>query len=223
MASDPRARQAAGSPGDAYVPKTLATRHSDADRDHALERYIGTVLRRSRNAQELTIADVGQLADLSASMVSKIENGQVATSLDALARLCGALGLTLSQLFRDYDSPEGGAQLVKAGEGLEVVRRGTRRGHTYHLLTDHRGHQRNFEPFLISMDDESEAFPTFQHEGMQFIYLLQGRIDYRHGKHVYQLEEGDALTFDASVPHGPERLRALPIRFLAVTVFDEKA
>lgn len=203
-----------------YVPRTLATRLTDNDRDRALERYIGTILRQSRVARDLTIADVAGLAGLSRGMVSKIENGQVATSLDSLARLTDALGITFSQLFRDYDSPEGGAQLVKGGDGLEVVRRGTRKGHTYHLLAYNRGHQRNFEPFLISMDDESEAFPTFQHEGMQFIHLLEGRIDYRHGKHVYSLEVGDSLTFDARVPHGPEQLVEVPIRFLAVTIFD---
>ena len=78
----------------------------------------------------------------------------------------------------------------------------------------------NFEPFLISMDDDSEAFPTFQHEGMQFIYMLEGLIDYRHGQYVYRLEPGDSFTFDAEVPHGPETLVQVPIRFLAVTVFD---
>lgn len=205
---------------DAFVPKTLATRRSNADRNPGLERYIGTMLRQARVAQSLTIADVADLAGLSAGMVSKIENGQVATSLDSLARLTSALGLTLSQLFRDYDSPEGSAQLVKSGEGLEVARRGTRQGHTYHMLAYSRGHQRNFEPFLISMDDESEAFPTFQHEGTQFIYVLHGRMDYRHGKQIYRLERGDAFTFDARVPHGPETLLEVPIRFLAVTVFD---
>lgn len=203
-----------------YIPKTLATRQGGGDaRKMGLERYIGSVLRRARNQQSLTIADVADLAGLSRGMVSKIENGQVATSLDSLARLTSALGLTLSQLFRDYDSPEGGAQLVKAGQGMEVVRRGTRNGHTYHLLAYSRGHEKNFEPFLISMDDESEAFPTFQHEGMQFIHMLQGRIEYRHGRQTYLLETGDSFTFDARVPHGPERLLQVPIRFLAVTVF----
>ncbi len=207
---------------DPYVPKTLATRVVDEDRQMGLESYIGTVLRQKRINQELTIADVAELAGLSRGMVSKIENGQVATSLDSLARLTSVLGLTLSQLFRDYDSPEGGAQHVKAGDGLEVVRRGTKKGHTYHLLAYNRGHQRNFEPFLISMDDESEAFPTFQHEGVQFIHMLEGRIDYRHGQHVYTLEPGDSFTFDAQVPHGPERLARVPIRFLAVTIFSPR-
>lgn len=204
-----------------YLPKTLKTRRTNASRKMALERYIGSILRQARNEQSLTIADVAELAGLSRGMVSKIENGQVATSLDSLARMTGALGLTLSQLFRDYDSPEGSAQLVKSGEGLEVVRRGTRNGHTYHLLAYNRGHQKNFEPFLISMDDESEAFPTFQHDGMQFIHMLEGRIAYRHGSHVYALEPGDSFTFDARVPHGPERLVEVPIRFIAVTIFSD--
>ncbi len=204
-----------------FVPKTLATRHTHSGDRMGLERYIGAILRQKRLAQGLTIADVAELADLSRGMVSKIENGQVGTSLDSLERLTVALGLTLSQLFRDYDSPEGGAQHVKRGAGLEVVRRGTRKGHTYHMLAYHRGQPRNFEPFLISMDDESEAFPTFQHEGTQFLYMLQGVIEYRHGKQIYRLEEGDAFTFDAQVPHGPERLVQMPIRFLAVTVFSD--
>lgn len=203
-----------------HWPKTLSTRSSHFDRRMGLERYIGAVLRRARAEQDLTIADVAERAELSRGMVSKIENGQVATSLDSLARLTGVLGLTLSQLFRDYDSPEGGAQHIKAGDGLNVVRRGTKQGHTYHLLAYNRGLQRNFEPFLISMDDDSEAFPTFQHEGMQFIYMLEGLIDYRHGQYVYRLEPGDSFTFDAEVPHGPETLVQVPIRFLAVTVFN---
>jgi len=178
------------------------------------------VLRQARLARQLTIADVAGLAGLSRGMVSKIENAQVGTSLDSLSRLTSVLGLTMTRLFRDYDSAEGSAQLIRAGEGLEVVRRGTRQGHTYHLLAYQRGRDSRFEPFLISMDDESEAFPSFQHEGTQFIYMLEGRIDYRHGQTVYPLSKGDAFTFDARVPHGPEQLVEVPIRFLAVTVFD---
>lgn len=206
------------------LPRTLATRRTDADgggRQLGLERYLGSVLRQARAEQGLTIAEVADLAGLSAGMVSKVENGHVSTSLDSLARITQALGMTLSQLFRDYDATESRAQLVKSGEGLEVVRRGTRNGHTYHLLAYDRGQHKRFEPFLISMDDQSEAFPTFQHEGTQLIYMLCGRIDYRHGNQVYALEPGDAFTFDAQVPHGPERLVEVPIRFLAVTVFGD--
>jgi transcriptional regulator with XRE-family HTH domain len=149
-------------------------------------------------------------------MLSKIENAQTATSLETLGKLAKALGISLSAFFRNYDVPGGGAQLVKNGEGMEVVRRGTKRGHTYHLLAYDQGPTKLFEPFLITMDDASEVFPTFEHLGVEFIYMLEGKIEYRHGQSTYLLEPGDALTFRGDIPHGPEKLVELPIRFLAI-------
>ncbi len=153
-------------------------------------------------------------------MLSKMENAQTATSLDTLEQVANALGVTLSHLFRNYGAPQGDAQLVKRGEGMEVVRRGTRRGHTYHLLSYGQGPKKSFEPFLISLDDASEVFPTFEHPGTEFIHMLEGRIEYRHGRETYLLEPGDSLTFSGDVPHGPERLIELPIRFLAIIYYD---
>jgi transcriptional regulator with XRE-family HTH domain len=191
-------------------------RPREAPAERELDGYIGQQLREHRLAQGLTLADVAELVGLSRGMLSKIENGQVSASLDALQRLVDALGLTFVQLFRHYGIPAGGAQHVKAGEGLEVVRRGTKRGHTYHLLAYDQGPSRQIEPFLISMDDASEVFPTFTHPGIEFIYMLEGRIEYRHGRATHLLEPGDSLTFQGAIPHGPERLLEVPIRFLAV-------
>ncbi len=187
-----------------------------------LERYIGNTIREIRNRQDLTIADVAELTGLSKGMLSKIENAQTAMSLDTLTRLCKALGISLSALFRNYDNPEGSAQIVKSGEGMEVVRRGTKRGHTYHLLAYDQGPGKRFEPFLITMDDAAEVFPTFQHPGTEFIYMLEGIIEYRHGNHTYILEPGDALTFRGDIPHGPERIVQLPIRFLSILLYGEQ-
>ena len=187
-----------------------------------LERYIGNAIRELRNRQDLTIADVADLTGISKGMLSKIENAQTAMSLDTLSRLCKALGISLSALFRNYDVPEGSAQMVKSGEGMEVVRRGTKRGHTYHLLAYDQGPGKRFEPFLISMDDDAEVFPTFQHPGTEFIYMLEGIIEYRHGNHTYILEPGDALTFRGDIPHGPERIAQLPIRFLSILLYGDQ-
>ena len=186
-----------------------------------LERHLGNAIRALRQKDHLTISDVAAQAQISRGMLSKIENGQVATSLDALSRIACTLGVSLSHLFRDYDTPSGGAQLVKNGEGMEVVRRGTRRGHTYHLLAYDRGPKRSFEPFLITMDDASEVFPSFEHPGTEFIYMLHGKIEYRHGQETYVLEPGDSLTFRGDVSHGPERLLQLPISFLSIIVYGD--
>lgn len=186
-----------------------------------LERYLGNTIRDIRLKHGLTIADVANLAGISRGMLSKIENAQTATSLEVLSRLAQALGVSLTTLFRSYDVRAGSAQLVKEGEGMEVVRRGTKRGHTYHLLAYDQGPKKTFEPFLITIDHESETFPIFEHPGTEFIYMLEGCIEYRHGQNTYVLNPGDALTFEGEVPHGPEKLIQCPIRFLTVLMYPD--
>ena len=187
-----------------------------------LERHIGQTVRKLRLQQNLTIAEIARKAQISSGMLSKIENGQTSASLDSLLGLAEALGATLASLFAGFSSDEGGAQHVKSGKGPEVVRRGTKRGHTYHLLAIERGPRRVFEPFLVTLTNKSEIFPGFEHPGIEFIYLLQGRLRYRHGKSSYLLEAGDSLTFRGSVPHGPEKLIQVPIRMLATIIYDDE-
>lgn len=192
-----------------------------ASRD--LARHIGQTVRKLRVQQNLTIADIAAMAHMSAGMLSRIENGQTSASLESIASLAEALGSSLANIFAGFSAEEGGAQHVKNGEGPEVVRRGTKRGHTYQLLAIERGPRRVFEPFLVTLNDKSETFPSFQHPGIEFIYILQGRLTYRHGKASYTLNPGDALTFKGNVPHGPEKLIRLPIRMLATIIYDDEA
>ena len=181
-----------------------------------LEQYLGLQIKRQRQAQDLKLSDVAKIADISQGMLSKIENAQVSTSLDTLSRLCDVLGLPLSKLFSEYDQQDGSALLVKADQGMEVVRRGTEKGHTYHLLNHTRGPKKSFEAYMVSMDDASEEFPTFSHPGTAFLHLLEGELIYRHGNQLYRMEAGDSLTFEGEIPHGPEQLVQVPIRLLSI-------
>ncbi len=181
-----------------------------------LEQYLGLQIKRQRQAQDLKLSDVAKIADISQGMLSKIENAQVSTSLDTLSRLCDVLGLPLSKLFSEYDQQDGSALLVKGDQGMEVVRRGTEKGHTYHLLNHTRGPKKSFEAYMVSMDDASEEFPTFSHPGTEFLHLLEGELIYRHGNQLYRMEAGDSLTFEGEVPHGPEQLVQVPIRLLSI-------
>jgi transcriptional regulator with XRE-family HTH domain len=182
--------------------------------------YLGAAIRQLRSRHDLTIADVADRAGISRGMLSKIENAQTATSLETLAQIANALGITLSQLFSNFDKPRGGAQLVKSGKGMEVVRRGTRNGHTYHLLAYDQGPKKYFEPFLITLEDPGEKFAAFEHVGTEFLYMLEGKLEYRVGEEVYLLEAGDSLTFRGEIPHRPERMLQMPIRFLAIIHYD---
>lgn len=186
-----------------------------------VDQFIGMKVKKARLREGLKITDVARMSGISQGMISKIENAQVATTLDTLQRLCDAIGLPISKLFNDFDQRDGSAQYIPAGKGIEVVGRGTDKGHTYHLLNYKRGATRSFEPFLITMDDLSEVFPTFSHSGEEFIYLLQGSLIYRHGNHVYDMGPGDSLVFDADVPHGPEQLLEVPIKLLSFISYGE--
>jgi transcriptional regulator with XRE-family HTH domain len=183
---------------------------------------LGRTARRLRESQNLTLADVARVAGISSAMLSRIETGRVSPSLDSMVALAHALGVTASVLLQQVGVDDGGAQLIRAGEGLETVRSGTRRGHTYHLLAAQRGPRKVFEPFLVILNDRSEVFPGFQHPGIEFIYLLSGGLHYRHGRHSYVMRPGDSLTFRGDVAHGPERLEKVPIRMLSIIIYDDE-
>lgn len=199
-----------------------ATKGQEKNRSQTLEQHISVLVKHQRISQGLKIADVSRIADISQGMLSKIENAQVSTSLDTLKRLCDVLGIPMSKLFADYDRPNGNAQLIHRGEGLEVVRRGTDKGHTYHLLSYKQGPKKSFEPFLVTIDDASEVFPSFSHPGTEFIYILEGELEYRHGSQLYKMSDGDSLTFDGNIPHGPDQLIQVPIKMLSIINYSEE-
>ena len=112
---------------------------------------------------------------------------------------------------------------MKAGTGLEAERRGTRAGHQYNLL-GHIGSNSSgviMEPYLITLTEESDTFPDFQHDGMEFIYMLEGEVEYRHGDKTFHLKPGDSLYFDADAPHGPKKHIVLPARYISTISYPQ--
>ena len=186
-------------------------------RDNLLEVAIGREVHKFRTKLGLTVADLSAATGLSIGMLSKIENGVISPSLTTLQSLSRALGVPVTALFRRFEEKRD-AVFVKAGQGLAIERRGTRNGHQYHLLghTGDRSARVVVEPYLITLTAESDVFPLFQHAGMEFLYMLEGEVAYRHADRLYLMQPGDSLFFDADAPHGPEELRRLPIRFLSV-------
>ncbi|MFV0244740.1 MAG: helix-turn-helix domain-containing protein [Qingshengfaniella sp.] len=192
------------------------------EREKVLEVAIGREVRAFRKQQELTVADLAHMTGLSVGMLSKIENGNTSPSLNTLQSLSGALGVPLTAFFRRFEETRGAVH-TKAGEGVNVERRGTRAGHQYNLL-GHLGSNASgvvVEPYLIALTGESDIFPTFQHDGIEMIYMLEGSVTYRHGDQLFDLTPGDTLFFDADAPHGPEVLNQLPIKYLSIISYPQ--
>ncbi len=186
-------------------------------REKLLEVAIGREVHAFRTKLGITVSDLASAAGLSNGMLSKIENGLISPSLTTLQSLSRALGVPVTSLFRRFEEKRD-AVFVKAGEGLAIERRGTRNGHQYHLLghTVDRSSRVVVEPYMITLTAESDVFPLFQHGGLEFLYMLEGEVAYRHADRLYIMQPGDSLFFDADAPHGPEELRKLPIRFLSI-------
>ena len=188
-----------------------------SSRENLLEVAIGREVNAFRSKLGITVSDLASAAGLSNGMLSKIENGVISPALTTLQSLSRALGVPVTSFFRKFEEKRG-AVFIKAGEGLAIERRGTRNGHQYHLLghTNDRSSRVVVEPYLITLDAESDVFPLFQHPGLEFLYMLEGEVIYRHADKAYRMRPGDSLFFDADAPHGPEELTKLPIRFLSI-------
>lgn len=192
-------------------------------REKVLEVAIGRQLRAFRRQKGMTGADLARLTGISVGMLSKIENGQTSPSLTTLQALAQALSVPLTSFFRGFEEHRPAVH-TKAGEGVETERQGTRAGHQYNLL-GHLGSNAGgvmVEPYLITLTEESDRFPAFQHDGIELIFMLEGEVDYRHGDTVYPLKPGDTLFFDADAPHGPEVLVSLPARYLSIISYSHE-
>jgi transcriptional regulator with XRE-family HTH domain len=212
-----RAKSVAGAP-----PKESAQLEQDphqvSGKKRSLESAIGREVRNFRHQLNMTVAQLSQAAGLSAGMLSKIENGQTSPSLATLQELSQALQVPVTSFFRGFEE-ERSATFVSAGQGLPIERRGTRAGHQYSLLGHGFSRGLAVEPYLVTLTEDSDVFPIFQHDGVEFIYMLQGEVGYRHGDKLYHMRPGDSLYFDSDVPHGPEQLIKLPARFLSIITY----
>jgi DNA-binding XRE family transcriptional regulator/mannose-6-phosphate isomerase-like protein (cupin superfamily) len=171
-----------------------------------LELAIGREVRACRRQQGMTVAYLAGATGLSIGMLSKIENGITSPSLTTLQILAHAFSMPITSFFRRFEE-----------------RRGTRSGHQYNLL-GHIGSNSSgvvVEPYLITLTEASDVFPTFQHDGIELLYMLEGEVQYRHGDQLFHLRPGDSLFFDADAQHGPEVLVKLPARYLSVISYPQ--
>jgi transcriptional regulator with XRE-family HTH domain len=219
-AESPGLRYRGGAKETPLSPATGSSAPGAVD-SQSIEQAIGAQVRGLRKRQDMTVVELAGQAGLSAGMLSKVENGAISPSLATLQSLSIALNVPLTSFFSDFEQQHD-VTYVKAGEGLTIERRGTKSGHQYQLLGHPFPGDLAYEPYLITLTNEADVYPNFRHGGMEFIYVLEGEVGYRHGNQIYHLEPGDSLFFNASSAHGPEELLKLPLKFLSVIVFKRE-
>jgi transcriptional regulator with XRE-family HTH domain len=226
MRARPKASKAARNPRRRARPESddLHT-GSSAPHDAApptLEASIGAEIRRLRKSLDLTVAKLGEASGISGSMLSKIENGGISPSLATLGALARALNVPVSRLFAQSEERRD-CSFVSAGQGVRIERRGTKAGHLYDLLGHSLAGEITVEPYLITLSKNAVPYTEFRHAGVEFIYMLSGKVRYLHSDRSYVLEPGDALFFDAAARHGPEELIEAPMQYLSIIVYPRRS
>lgn len=189
-----------------------------ADVEAQLAEAIGQRVRAFRRQLGFTITQTASYTGISKGMMSKIENAQASPSLSTLARIAAALDVPLTSFFDDLQTRT--VIHIRNGRGLDLIPRGSRSGVRAQLLgslgaSDHR----RMEPVLYTLTRRSRISESFRHPGTEFLYVINGTVEYGYGAQRFVLETGDSLQFDAEVTHGPVRLIEIPVTLLQVKAY----
>jgi transcriptional regulator with XRE-family HTH domain len=164
---------------------------------------IGMQVKKLRKQREMTLKDLSDMTGLSKPNLSQIENNLITPPIATLLKISTALGVPIGIFFQE--------------KGIEpsivVVRKKDRYGIAKGPHISHIGYQyeplaypkisKNMEPFIVHMEGrEAEDIVYNNHKGEEFLFVLDGLLEFRCGETVVQLTEGDSLYFDSGVPHG---------------------
>ena len=183
----------------------------------SIELQIGRRIHAIRIDRDVTLEQLASEVRLTKGQLSKIENGKVSSPVSTLIRIATALSVETGSFFQETQA-QARAVLVRRKERKSIVGRGSKIGHSYESLAFGLPFEKAFEPYLMRIDEKeiNPAKNSFRHPGHEFLFMLKGKMDYRHGKEVHHLEPGDSLFFDATIEHGPNAVYGPPVEFLSI-------
>ena len=175
---------------------------------------FGARVRNLREGMDLSLRDLAERSGVSAPMLSQVERGETSPTLAVAERIAGGLELTLSQLLR-LDESEGVSVVRAAGR----LRNGGGR-HRYEVLTPaFPGLRAEVSLHTLApgaATGEPGDPPMHEPGSRETAVVLDGSLRLLCGGIAYDLEAGDAVTFDADLPHHLENPGTQDARFHAV-------
>jgi transcriptional regulator with XRE-family HTH domain len=163
---------------------------------------IAARLRWFRTERGLRLEDVAKRAGYTKGFLSKIEHGKASPPVATLLRVAAALGVEADVLF----APDAGAAPdatvhTPAGEGVPVRDDTAGPGRSLLAVAAIR-HHKLMEPFVVTVDrGQPVAGGRHTCPGEEFVYVLDGEVDYAVGDETFHLRRGDGLYFNATKPH----------------------
>ena len=175
---------------------------------------IGMRLQSLREDSEITIEEMASKLGEDMEIYKKYENGEMDFSFSFIYNAAEVLGVDVLDLISGDQPTLSMCSMVKKGQGYSV-----KREHEYdykHLAYTFRN--KKAEPFLVTINPDKSTPVLHGHEGQEFNYVISGKMKLYIGDICYELEEGDSVYFDSSVPHAEQADGDEPAQFIAVVM-----
>ena len=168
------------------------------------ELNIGQKIRKLRKEERLTLQDLSDLSGLSKPLLSQIENDQVIPPIATLLKIAKGLRVGIHFFFEEEEDRQKFV-LLRSGDLKSSRRRSgndSPQSYLYHSLAPGLRHK-SMEPFLVEFEagDWNESL-FYKHDGEEFIYLLEGELEFHYGQEIMVLKTGDSIYYDSSESHG---------------------
>jgi transcriptional regulator with XRE-family HTH domain len=165
------------------------------------ERRIGERIKRLRLKKSMGLVELGRHTGLSASFLSQLETGRVVPTLRNLARIAMVFSKDLSYFFE----PEAHTlfRVHKKAERVRLPQSGVDNPTYFFESLAYMVPDRSLDPYyaeFIPLKGIGDIRPHV-HPGYEFLYVLEGSLEIKHGDKVNIVEPGDSVYFDASTPH----------------------
>lgn len=198
-----------------FDPVTPASHSAEA---FIAEKRIGERIRRLRLKRSMGLVELGRHTGLSASFLSQLETGRVVPTLRNLARVAMVFGRDLSYFFEPEPHPL--FRLHRRSERVRLPQSGVEDPTYYFESLAYMVPDRQLDPYYAEFVPVKKAVEVraHVHPGYEFLYLLQGDLEIRHGDRTHTLEAGDSVYFDAGTPHAYHCVGAAAAVALIVTM-----
>lgn len=178
---------------------------------------IGQRIRRMREAQGLTVHEVSTLAGLASDRLTAFEEGQGLPSVGQIIKLSRVLGSRVDGILHGGTSMSRPLTVCRAGEvGSADEQIDTDQGYRFHSLGGPAAPGQGMEPMLITFAPGQPEDRPIAHDGQEFVYVLEGRVELLHDGKRSTLGPGDSAYLDATRPHLFRALGDKPSRAIGV-------
>lgn len=166
-----------------------------------MRKYVGERIQKLREAQGLSRERVSQLAGISVENIEDYEQGRAVPSIGVVIKISRVLGSKVEGMLHGGATVSESITICRAGESLSGDQGDTDQSYGYATLTRPGTGGHIMQPFLLSFDPKTPAGPPINHEGQEFVYILEGSIELFYDGRTHMLNKGDSAYIDASKPH----------------------